>query len=69
MPFGPPDGTITARGRCLALLAQIAACAPGLRIGQIIGNATPVRFNNDPFYVSDEELACGLAEFLGKVRT
>lgn len=36
---------------------------PGLRVGQLIVNALPDRYKNDPFYVSDLEFAYALANY------
>lgn len=62
----PPDGRKLARERCLTLIRNIMTRFPDMRIGQVVVNALPTRFNCDPFNCTDEELAEGLQHFWEK---
>jgi hypothetical protein len=49
-----------ARATVLARLAATLEAFPSLRVGQLIINVLPPRFGNDPYYISDEDLAAAL---------
>jgi hypothetical protein len=51
------------RAVALARLAATAEAFPDLRIGQIIVNALPDRFGNDPYNITDEDLAAALDDY------
>lgn len=46
--------------RLLALVERIWRRYPDLRLGQIIVNALPDRFENDPFFIEDSDLEAAL---------
>lgn len=50
--------------RTLDGLAEMWRAVPELRLGQLIVNALPARYGNDPFFISDSALIAAIELFV-----
>jgi hypothetical protein len=57
------------RTQALRTLSRLSDKYPALRIGQLIVNALPPNFANDPYYIEDSDLIRALLEFEQKIDT